>query len=285
MEDLIKKIQNMSMTKTDREIADYVAEHLDTIGLLTSTDLAQNIGVSDTSVIRFIRKLGFSGYAEFRNEMMTRMAEQYDQKQRGLSPGEKYSSTREKLNRDSLIGDVSSYTLDNLQKSLSRLSAHQVKEIVDLLFESNRKYIAGFRGTACCVQFMASKLALLLPHVVKITNADATAIESIIDITGGDCLILYSFSRYTEICRTLVEIAKEKHAKIILITDRQTCPLASFADVVVVVDIGGLGFTNSYIAPISVSEVILLAVSLRNNEGCAARIREIDTIVNREKMY
>ena len=65
MEDVIKKIQNMSLSKTDAKIASYICDHLDTVGLQTSTTMAEIIGVSDTSVVRFVRKLGFKGYIEF----------------------------------------------------------------------------------------------------------------------------------------------------------------------------------------------------------------------------
>lgn len=133
--------------------------------------------------------------------------------------------------------------------------------MVDILLSSDRKYIAGFRGTACCAQYMASKLLFLTPHVVPVTHADATAVENVLDITDKDCLFLYSFPRYSEICGVLMDIARENGAKIILMTDRRTCPLASKADVVVVAQVEGLGFTNSYVAPLSLSEVFLLAIS------------------------
>lgn len=78
----------MSLTRTDAEIAEYILAHFNTIGFQTSTTLAEAVGVSDTSVIRFIRKLGFKGYSEFRAEMNKRAARQIGQSEKGLSPGE-----------------------------------------------------------------------------------------------------------------------------------------------------------------------------------------------------
>ena len=153
--------------------------------------------MSDTSVIRFIRKLGFKGYADFRSEMNARTARQIDRAQPDLTPGEKYLRTLEHLGSGSLISDVSQYTLNNLQKSYAQLDQGTVEQIVDILLRSDRKYIAGFRGTACCAQYMASKLLFLTPHVVPILHADATAVENLLDITERDCLFLYSFPRYS----------------------------------------------------------------------------------------
>lgn len=285
MEDLVRKIQSMTLTRTDAEIAEYILAHLSTIGFQTSTTMAEEIGVSDTSVIRFIRKLGFKGYADFRSEMNARTARQIDRAQPDLTPGEKYLRTLEHLGSSSLISDVSQYTLNNLQKSYAQLDQGTVEQIVDILLSSDRKYIAGFRGTACCAQYMASKLLFLTPHVVPILHADATAVEKLLDVTERDCLFLYSFPRYSEIARPLMEIARESGAKVILMTDRRTSPLANKADVVVTAQVDGLGFTNSYVAPLSLSEVILLSVSGRRDVTDSKRFNRIDSVMDREKLY
>ena len=285
MEDLVRKIQSMTLTRTDAEIAEYILAHLSTIGFQTSTTMAEEIGVSDTSVIRFIRKLGFKGYADFRSEMNARTARQIDRAQPDLTHGEKYLRTLEHLGSSSLISDVSQYTLNNLQKSYAQLDQGTVEQIVDILLSSDRKYIAGFRGTACCAQYMASKLLFLTPHVVPILHADATAVENLLDITERDCLFLYSFPRYSEIARPLMEIARESGAKVILMTDRRTSPLANKADVVVTAQVDGLGFTNSYVAPLSLSEVILLSVSGRRDVTDSKRFNRIDSVMDREKLY
>ncbi len=285
MEDLVRKIQSMTLTRTDAEIAEYILAHLSTIGFQTSTTMAEEIGVSDTSVIRFIRKLGFKGYADFRSEMNARTARQIDRAQPDLTPGEKYLRTLEHLGSSSLISDVSQYTLNNLQKSYAQLDQGTVEQIEDILLSSDRKYIAGFRGTACCAQYLASKLLFLTPHVVPILHADATAVENLLDITERDCLFLYSFPRYSEIARPLMEIARESGAKVILMTDRRTSPLANKADVVVTAQVDGLGFTNSYVAPLSLSEVILLSVSGRRDVTDSKRFNRIDSVMDREKLY
>ena len=285
MEDLVRKIQSMTLTRTDAEIAEYILAHLSPIGFQASTTMAEEIGVSDTSVIRFIRKLGFKGYADFRSEMNARTARQIDRAQPDLTPGEKYLRTLEHLGSGSLISDVSQYTLNNLQKSYAQLDQGTVEQIVDILLSSDRKYIAGFRGTARCAQYMASKLLFLTPHVVPILHADATAVENLLDITERDCLFLYSFPRYSEIVRPLMEIARESGAKVILMTDRRTSPLANKADVVVTAQVDGLGFTNSYVAPLSLSEVILLSVSGRRDVTDSKRFNRIDSVMDREKLY
>ena len=287
MEDIIAKIQGMELSKTDSLIAEHILDSIDTIGLKTSTSLAEEIGVSDTSIIRFIRKLGFKGYSDFRVAMTERLTEQYSQSQSSheLSPGERYVKFQSNLKSGTLISDISKYTVNNLEKSFSKLTDETVDKAVDILLSSEKHYICGFRGAASCAQYMASKLVLMVSNVITLTHADATAIESIADIKKGDCIILYSFPRYSEINFSLLEIAREAGAKVILFTDKFTSPLVGLADIVIVTYVSGLGFTNSYVAPLSISELLLLAISNRNDERCMQRISKIDKLIGDRKLY
>ena len=251
MEDLTKKIQSMQLTKTDRRIADYILEHMDSMGFQTLTSLSIEIGISDTSIIRFIRKLGFRGYAEFRQEMGKRIAMEYSRDKNGLSLSEKFASTKESLQQESLIHDVMQRTMENLEKSLSKLDNETIHMIADLITESKRKYVVGFRGTVSCVEYMTSKLTLLLPNVIPITHADATAMERLYDIG----------------------------------TDRLTSPSASKADYVIESNVTGLGFANSYVVPLSVTEVILLAISGRADIKNNNRVQNLDMLMEEFKLY
>lgn len=98
--DIAQKIKAMSLTKTEKRIADYILDHIDMLGLKTITELAGEIGVSDTSIIRFLRSLGFSGYSDFKREMSARMMTQYCD---ALSPGEKYRKTKSAIRKENLI--------------------------------------------------------------------------------------------------------------------------------------------------------------------------------------
>lgn len=286
MDDIIAKIQNMNLTKKDAQIADYISEHLSTIGLQTSSVLAEAVGVSDTSLIRFIRKLGFKSYAEFRSAMNARITKQYEQMQQdSLMPGAKFSRTRDSLKHDSLIADVSEYTLRNLEKSFSKLDRETVDQAAGIFLRSKRKYILGFRGSASCAYYMASRLVLLLPNVTTVTHADSSALEQIMDIGPEDCLLIYSFPRHSKIYRTIIDVASQRGARIILISDCYTSYLAKQADVVFIAHVEGLGFTNSYIAPMCITEVLILAVGTQCDEKAAQRIQELDSLMDREEVY
>ena len=76
MERLRDALRNAKLTKTGKKIAEYVLDHDTEACFMTSTELASRLKVSETSVIRFTRALGFSGYMDFQKNMR----EQYTEK-------------------------------------------------------------------------------------------------------------------------------------------------------------------------------------------------------------
>ncbi len=280
MEDLSAKIKNMTLSKTERQIADYILENLNTIGLQTVSRVASGIGTSDTSVIRFIRKLGFENYSEFKKVMGEKLIGQY---QEAASGGEKFVHSRKMINQSELINDVASCAMKNIQKTCEGLSRETIEETARILMKSHIKYIVGFRTTASCSLYMKGKLQYLLANVRAVSQGGSAALESLIDITEQDCVLMYSFPRYSQVNQTILEIAAQKGAPTILITDSVTSPLAAKADLVLSASISGLGFTNSYVAPICISEIILFSINAKMNETDSDRAILLDTYLARHK--
>ncbi|WP_208560047.1 MurR/RpiR family transcriptional regulator [Marinilactibacillus kalidii] len=65
---IINLIKNKSpqFSETDKEISKYILEHSEEIVHLSITSLAEKTYTSKSSVLRFVQKLGFSGFTEFK---------------------------------------------------------------------------------------------------------------------------------------------------------------------------------------------------------------------------
>lgn len=122
MDSLIEKIKNMELSKVEVQIANYILNQIDTVGMMTSSSLAQAIGVSDTSVIRFIRKLGFEKYGDFRKQMNEQLTKRYEAKQNAQTPSAKYRLTKERLQQSDFMEKVSGWVLNNIEGSLLKIT-------------------------------------------------------------------------------------------------------------------------------------------------------------------
>lgn len=69
MSDLKEIILTANLTKTQKMIANYILENSSDACFMTSTEIAMKLGVSESSVIRFSRSLGFSGFMDFQKAL------------------------------------------------------------------------------------------------------------------------------------------------------------------------------------------------------------------------
>ena len=65
----IKTIYN-DLSKKEKLIADYILKNINKSTNLTIADLAENIGVVNSTIFSFTKKLGFKGFREFRDSLL-----------------------------------------------------------------------------------------------------------------------------------------------------------------------------------------------------------------------
>lgn len=61
-EELRAQLMGVKLTKKEKLIADFILDNFAEACFITSTEIAKRIHVSDSSVIRFTRTLGYSGF-------------------------------------------------------------------------------------------------------------------------------------------------------------------------------------------------------------------------------
>ncbi len=261
--DLQRKIKEADLTKTENRIAAYFLAHFNEVCFDTSSVLAAKVGVSDTSIIRFVRTLGYSGFMEFQKEQRAAFNRQLAETGNRTGPWGRYNATIDRLSRNTITGELFSRTISNIEKSLEGLDPAMLEEAVTILAESRVRFIAGYRGTASLAKFMGNKLRYLVPNVRTFSAADSSSLEGLLDMTEADCLLVFSFPAYSEMAVCATEIARKNRARIIAVTDSYTSPIAAHADVVFATAVEGLGFSNSYIAPMFINDLLLLNLSIK----------------------
>ena len=62
-------LHSAHLTKTQKIIAEYVLDNASEACFMTSTEIALKLGVSESSVIRFSRTIGFDGFMDFQKAL------------------------------------------------------------------------------------------------------------------------------------------------------------------------------------------------------------------------
>ena len=70
-------LHSAHLTKTQKIIAEYVLDNASEACFMTSTEIALKLGVSESSVIRFSRTIGFDGFMDFQKALRKDYFQQY----------------------------------------------------------------------------------------------------------------------------------------------------------------------------------------------------------------
>ena len=117
---------------------------------------------------------------------------------------------------------------------------------------------------------------------------DTHVLEKIIraaDITKDDCVIAVSFPRYSEMDKLALEMAYDAGAKIVLITDKESSPLAQYATQILTVSVDSNAFFNSFVAVVFTLELLCTFISKKMGHSPEAKLELIDKYLSKVGMF
>lgn len=91
---LIDRLKHTKFTRTQSKIADYFLNNQEKLAGLSSQEAAREIGVSEASLIRFCRIIGYEGFKDMKSQVYSMLVENAFT---GLSISERMTQSREKF--------------------------------------------------------------------------------------------------------------------------------------------------------------------------------------------
>ncbi len=257
---LAERIKSVKLTKTQKKIAEYFVQNQDRIGSLSSLDVAHEIGVSDASIIRFSRVIGYDGFADLKSHIYDSLVENANNRvtltERLFQNKEKYGSTEDSLNFIEVMQqNIASVFRDNRPEDFERVVDHVVK--------ARKRYVIGLRGCKGIALQFGRLLSFMAPGVYTILDSECTSVNLMQDIKKNDVVVMFVYSRFYRMDEQYLKMARKRGAKICLIVNDITGPLNIYADEVLVVASANLSFFHSTIALDLLSEYLLDQISER----------------------
>lgn len=261
------------LTGSQKKIGKYVLDHYDQVAFMSAIELAEAVGVSDATIIRFARNIGFSGYAEFKQEMREGM-KAFD------SPEDRVSRSLELIEaKEDLALQTGNIDLENLRSFLQNLNLEKIQQAADAICRARHIYLAGMGTASIITQFLDLHLRRMGFHTVNISKGITISPENLVNIEGGDLLIACGFPRYSKGTYNAITFAKNKGATVVTITDSDLSALAVQSDIVLPVKIDNITFFNSYIVPMELCNVLIMKILERNGKAIYNMVRKnIDSL-------
>lgn len=253
----------VSMTRTERAVAEYVEAHLNNIPAMPINELAKRSGTSEASVLRFCKTLGYRGYRDFTISLSAALGTAEETK------AKRYTDIRPGDSLTTIIENVSLNNRRSIEDTLSVLNRTQVEEAVKLLSSAPRIdwYGLGASGLVCLdaqQKFMRIRKrcqAFMDGHGIQ----TAAAL-----LEPEDVAVLVSNSGETKEILGALELVQLYGAKSIAITRYSKSTLAMGADIVLHISTPEVTFrsgaTGSRIAMLNIVDILFSGVASAHYE-------------------
>jgi DNA-binding MurR/RpiR family transcriptional regulator len=162
---LMQFLENCEEGSTQQRIAGFAASHLDEIPGMTADEMAEACGVSKTTLMSFVRALGYDGYVSFRNACLQ---EEKDETPDYSTDGSLFDRTRSLAEN---IDRMTERKLENIRFCMDRLGQDQMRRVANDVLKSRRVYIFAQGGTRPLAHLLSTELKINGKEVV-ITDAN-----------------------------------------------------------------------------------------------------------------
>ena len=280
-------IQNHKLTRVQSALASYILDHAVEVCFMSSTKLAKQLGISEPSVIRFCRVLGFSGYPDFQKALREEYhGDLFRISDRLPVPSDRAAAlSRLDLPSDILANEYQN-TLGNLEQTLASNRPETLDAAADLILSSVQKYIVASRGNACLGVYLNLYLHHMTDHVIHTSSASVSPFDLMADISSDDCVIAFSFPRYSSTDELALKLARSAGAKIILFTDKPSALLIEYADLLFTIPVNSTSFFNSMSATQFLTEVLLNTISRKcKGRSIERKLKKIDLYLDEFGTY
>ena len=260
-----------SLTAAEKKVADYVIIHQQESQYMSISELAEACGVAEATISRFARRLNYKGYNAFKLAVAHSTA--------GRSAGNPLSG--QVLAEDG-VSDVCqklfAANVDAMEQTLSLLRPEDVTAAGDLLERADKVLCMGQGGSMVMAREAAHLFSTAFGKYFAVTDSHMQAIAAT-QLGPRDVILYFSYSGAT---RDMVEnclLARERGAKVILVTRFPKSPGAALASVVLQCGANEnplqMGSVAARIAMIFVLDVLFSEVCRRDLPACRARRRQV----------
>jgi len=273
--DLMRKIQSSipDFSKGQKLIANFIINHYDKAAFMTAARLGEEVGVSESTVVRFANEIGFDGYPKLQKVLKELIKSK-------LTSVQRIEVSSKRISEDNIIKSVLQSDIDKIKMTLEDIDANNFNNTVESILNANKIYILGVRSCAPLASFLGFYFNLIFDNVRLVhTTSVSEMFEQIIYASENDVVIGISFPRYSKRTVNALKFGKSRGATVISITDSVESPLAQCSDHSLIARSDMASFVDSLVAPLSVINALIVAIGSRRKQHI------YDTFENLEKIW
>lgn len=243
-----------SLSTLEAKLAAHLIEQPERWAFESASQLAEQLGVHRSTIVRFAQRLGFKGYPELQSFVRRGL-----RRILGMDPESIWGSMD---GEDSVLKAVYLREQHNLQQTYALLDPKILNLTAKALAEAGNVLVFGRRFSYAIAFYLYASLRLMRNGVRIAPDPGGSTVDAIFDLGPNDYALIVSLRRHSPEIRRTIEFLCQAKVPCALLTDVSPAPLLPEGVRIIQAYIGSKSILDSYTALVSVVHALLSLTSL-----------------------
>ncbi len=250
-----------ALTKSEREIASYLLSNHDTAAFLPAAELAQQLDVSEATVVRFAKAVGYDSFPELRRVLQHIFRVQ-------VTPATRLQRKLDdlKTGQGHILAQVIEMELQYLSEALHSVNPDDFDRAVKIIAEAERIFVRGAGPSAILADLFQLRMRRFGVLTISITESGRDLVEKLQLMRPKDILLATGFHRVSKELVAVIERAKQLGCRMILLTDTLAPAFRDTVDVILSARRGPVSTFHSLTVPMAILNALILAIAMTKPE-------------------
>lgn len=277
-----------TLSQCEKRIAKYILNNGEKTYNLSIQQLAIECSASEASIIRFCKKIGFSGFKDLKLSLASEKAINDENK----DETDVYSEIITEDSPETIMRKLNAITIKNLTDNMDIIDYVELEKAINLIQDTkDRKgntYIVATGGSGVVARDFQLKLMRLGINSIMYENSHLM-LESLVSSCKDDVAVIFSTLGKSKEILDFVEVLNKNNTKVISITQYNKSKLTQMSDITIltanVENNLRLGSMVSRIIQLSIVDTIFTTLSMRCYEKQSVRLDNVKNIFKEKGFY
>jgi len=268
--DLVAAVSS-ELTPAERRIAEAVLAEPTLLAFGTVSDLANHVGTSRPTIVRFANTLGFKGYTQLQRHVRVDLSH-------------RLARPSERIRHDDETALPARAAFDSAIASVfDALEGDRLAELAEPIIRAEKVWVLSGETSKAGAHAFHSGLSMVRPGVRSLEEHSFGTDLS--DAGPRDAAVVFDFFRYRRQVITAARVFADSGVAVVAITDSPLSPLVELAATWCEIEVPAVGPFDSSVPAVAMAELLVARVAKGLHEQATARIDRIEALWEETEVF
>lgn len=260
-----------SLSTVQKRIADYLFTYPEEVCFQSLKEVSESLGITEVTILRFTKKIGAGSFVELKKKMKEYLRSRLEVEKApvrisgrgGIAPED--TEDKEVQYKKFIDNEIAV-----LRNTYAKLSLERIMNAVSLIKQARNVYVTGGELATSASSYLVRRLLTIGVRAFDLSTMTRAIYNNYMThVDSDDVVIILSNPGYAKFLINTTKYLEKKNVPQIVITDKESAPVAQSATVVLTYDNHDLYFYNSVLGFYSVSNALAYFAATHDLEETA----------------